>query len=186
MDPLTAAISVASIGIQIFGASKSYAGAQEANQAQQQIVGLQQQENDQRRQQMELDASRKNMEVLRNSQKARAQALNNATNQGAQFGSGLQGGYGQISGATGRNLLGIAQDKQIGENIFNMDDQISQQRIVAYQGQSQEITGNAISGLGKDLASSVPLIGKLDQGLNFGSPSGGAGGMGAGFGGAGG
>ena len=180
MDPLTAAISLAGIGLQAFGASKSYSGAQQANAAQQQIVGLEQQENAQRQQQMELDASRKSMEVLRNSQRARAQALSAATNQGAQLGSGLQGGYGQISGQSGRNLLGIAQDKQIGENIFSMDAQISQQRLIASQGQSTEITGSAISGLGKDIMGAGPALGKLSQGVDFSFGGGGGKGFGGG------
>jgi len=40
-------------------------------------------------------------------QRARSLALSTATNQGAQFGTGLQGGYGQISGESGTNMLGI-------------------------------------------------------------------------------
>ena len=183
MDPITAALSAASIGLQIFGASKASAAAQQANAAEQQIVGLEQQENAQRHQQMELDASRKSMQDLRNAQRARAIGLSNATSQGAQFGSGLQGGYGQISGESGTNLLGISQNRQIGENVFSLDSQITQQRLVASKAKSDEITANAYSSFGKDIGSAVPAVGKLDGGFSLGNFFGGdPGGSGVGIG----
>lgn len=71
-----------------------------------------------REQQMNLDAMRKKRAALRESLLARQVALNNATNQGAQAGSGLPGGYGQIQGIAGQNIVGINQDQQLGQQIF--------------------------------------------------------------------
>lgn len=99
----------------------------------QQEMAIQQQ----RRQAMELDASRKQKEVIRNQQRARSLALTTATAQGASRGSGLQGGYGQISGQSGVNALGIQQNLQIGRNIFDYNYQISQNRIAASELETQ-------------------------------------------------
>jgi len=79
-----------------------------------------------KRQAMESDARRKQLEFIRQQQRARSLGL---TKQGAQFGSGLQGGYGQISGATGTNLTGLSQNLQIGEGIFDFNAGITNQRI---------------------------------------------------------
>lgn len=93
-----------------------------------QITAFETQVEGQRKQAMELDARRKQLEVIRNQQRYRAVALTNATAQGARQGSGLQGGYGQISGQSGFNLLGIQQNLQIGQNIFGLNSQITGQK----------------------------------------------------------
>lgn len=93
-----------------------------------QITAYERQVEGQRQQAMELDARRRSLEVLRNQQRARAVALTNANAQGAARGSGLQGGYGQIAGQSGVNLLGISQNLQIGQNIFGLNNQITDQK----------------------------------------------------------
>lgn len=84
---------------------------------------------EQKQKAMELDARRQQLEVIRNQQRGRALALTTATSQGASRGSGLQGGYGQISGQTGVNLLGIQQNLDIGRNIFGINQGISDSRV---------------------------------------------------------
>jgi hypothetical protein len=74
---------------------------------------------------MEVDARRQQLEIIRNQQRGRALGLTTATAQGAQRGSGLQGGYGQISGQTGVNLLGVQQNLQAGRNIFDANSNIT-------------------------------------------------------------
>lgn len=98
----------------------------------------------QRKKAMELDARRRSMEILRNQQRARALALTNATGQGAAEGSGLQGGYGQIAGATNDNLLGISQNLQIGRNIFDAN-------MRATEAGAWMATGQGLSSLGSSL-----------------------------------
>lgn len=93
------------------------------------IIGNEQAVEAQKAQAMELDARRQQLETIRNQQRGRALALTNATAQGASKGSGLQGGYGQVSGQTGVNELGIQQNLQIGENIFGLNTAISNSRI---------------------------------------------------------
>lgn len=69
--------------------------------------------------QMNLDVLRQRRDVARNAMMARATALASATNQGAQFGSGLQGGYGQIAGRAGNQDLSATQSQQLGQQTFN-------------------------------------------------------------------
>lgn len=83
----------------------------------------------QKRNAMELDARRNQLEIIRNQQRARAMGLTNATSAGSSKGSGLQGAYGQASGQTGVNLLGVQQNLQIGQNIFDQNANISNNNI---------------------------------------------------------
>jgi hypothetical protein len=93
-----------------------------------QIVAHEQGLEGQRRQAMETEGRRKQLEVIRNQQRYRAIALTNATAQGAGRGSGLQGGYGQIAGQSGVNMLGIQQNLQIGRNMFDLNALITGQK----------------------------------------------------------
>lgn len=103
--------------------------AMQSGQINKQIVQYQQQAEALRAQGMELDARRRQTEIIRNQQKARALGLATATAQGARQGTGLQGGYGQISGQTGNDLLATQQSLGIGRGIFASNQNISNARI---------------------------------------------------------
>lgn len=94
-------------------------------------IQLQRQIEGKRQTAMELDARRKQMENLRQTQRARSLALASATGSGAQFSSGLQGGYGQISGQSNTNASGIRQNLELGRDIFNINAGISDNQIAA-------------------------------------------------------
>lgn len=115
--------------INIAASNASLATAQQSRDINNQIVGFERQIEGQRQQAMEIDARRRGLEVIRNQQRARAVALTNATAQGASRGSGLQGGYGQISGQSNVNAMGIQQNLLIGQNIFGLNNQITDQRL---------------------------------------------------------
>jgi len=83
----------------------------------------------QKLQAMRVTSSRAQLEILREEQRKMSLGLTVATAQGAQFGSGLQGAKGQISGQSGVNILGEQQNLQIGENIFSLNAGISNQRM---------------------------------------------------------
>lgn len=91
----------------------------------------------QRLQAMEIDARRSQTEIIRNQQRARALAVTTATAQGASRGSGLQGGYGQISGQTTYNALGVQQQLDLGRNMFNLNSQLAGQRTQMVDLESQ-------------------------------------------------
>lgn len=126
MEPISALIG---LGISAVGTIMQVSASSHQNEASRRKIELEQQIEAKRRQSMELDASRKQMEVFRNHQRARAMGLEAATNQGASSGSGLQGAYGQISGQSGINLLGVNQNLELGRATFGINEQISQQKI---------------------------------------------------------
>ena len=118
-----------------------------------------------RRKAMELNASRQQMQNLRNTQLQRSMALNSATNQGAQFGTGLQGGYGQISGESGDNRLGISQNLEFGEQMFDANAEASAHKLRASNYQSQASTWQGIGAIGSSLMKAAPTIGNLGSGI---------------------
>lgn len=174
-NPLAIASGVIGIGMSIFGGSGQAEAAKQAAAAKQRIAGLEMQQDAVRRQAMELSANRQQMEVLRNAQRARSLALNNATSQGAQFGSGLQGGYGQISGAAGWNNLGITQNLNLGEQMFDLNSQINQQKQNIASSESSSATYGGIKSIGNTLSGSFGPIKNLSQQFSGSSSSGGGG-----------
>jgi len=114
------------------------------------FIGMQKQEaatekaEDARKQQMNLDVQRKRREALRQAMLARSVALSNATNQGAQFGSGLAGGLAQITSAGNRNVNALNQDKQLGNTIFDANKEYAQGGMLAGFGSSLSNASNAL------------------------------------------
>lgn len=71
-----------------------------------------------RAKQMELDAARTRREVIRNYVRTSSTATAAAFAQGAERGSGLQGGLAQIFGDLGRSIVAGNQNLEIGRGIF--------------------------------------------------------------------
>lgn len=111
--------------VNVRAADQSVAASESSLAINQGIVSQQKDIEATKRQAMEVDARRQQLEIIRGQQRARALGLTNATAQGSSKGSGLQGGYGQISGQSGVNLLGVQQALQSGEAIFNANSNIT-------------------------------------------------------------
>lgn len=111
------------------GTAQINRGAAAVTQEQVKQIGYEQDLENNRRQFMEMDARRRQLENLRNFQRARATALENATTQGASYGSGLQGGYSQIRGESEWNALGVNQQLYLGRNAFDINALLSQSKI---------------------------------------------------------
>lgn len=124
--------------------------------------------NNEKRKAMEIDARRRNLEIVRNNQKARSLAQTSATASGAQFGSGLQGAYGGIAGQSETNLLGVNQNLEIGRNIFGFDTKISQNRIADAGYQSDMNSGQGMSQLGGAITNSAGKLGQMGSSLGNG------------------
>jgi len=107
----------------------TYEGARKSTDISKAILGYQQDVGKQQNIAMHLDANRRELEIVRQQQRARSLALATATAQGSSRGSGLQGGYGQISGQTGVNFLGVEQNRQIGQNIFDINSLITGKNV---------------------------------------------------------
>lgn len=165
MDPLSQMLMMGGgLVAQTIGGIMNYGAQKDYNQAQVQTIGLEKQVNQQHREAMELTSRRDMLQNLRHTQIARATALTNATSQGASYGSGLQGGYSEISGQGNTNEAGVTQNLQIGRNIFGLDDQINQQKInMANASQSMQ-TAQGISSFGTSLFGASKAFGSLTSG----------------------
>lgn len=107
----------------------SLSASQQSQIINREITQLSQKVEVERKQAMEIDARRQNLEIIRNQQRARSLALSTSTAQGSSRGSGLQGGYAQIAGQTGFNLMGVQQSLNTGRNIFDLNSQITDQKL---------------------------------------------------------
>ena len=96
-----------------------------------------------RKRQMNLEAARRQRDIIREGIRARAVATSNATAQGAGEGSGLQGGLAQVTSNTTRNLSAVRQDQQIGNKMFNLAGNYAQWGTVASIGQGISSVGQA-------------------------------------------
>lgn len=161
MEPFSAMLG---LGMSLVGTFMGMGAASKANRAQQAEIRSEQGIEGQKQQAMELDANRRQMEVVRNNQRARAMGLEAATNQGAQMGSGLQGAYGQIRGQSGVNSLGISQNLEIGRNIFGLNSEISQDKIQIAQAQQESSFAGGLSSLGGSIFGASKSLSNLGFG----------------------
>lgn len=163
--PALTSLLIAGLAISAVGTATSVVGAQKAASAQKDMAEQQQQQNALRQQAMELDAHRKQIQVMRDAQKARSTALSNATAQGAGLGSGLQGGYGQIGGDAESNSLGINQGVQLGRENFALDSNISSDKMSLASAQGISSWGTGLSGFGSALINTASVASKAGQGI---------------------
>ena len=155
---ITSGLGALGAGLGIFGAIQKYEAAQAETTATTNELQLQQKQNAVRRQAMETASRRQSMENLRKTQQARAMGLENATTGGAAFGSGAAGGQAQATAQGAFNEQGIAGSLASGEQMFNLEDQITQQKIAYAKAAGQMNTGSGLGALGSALTGSLPMI----------------------------
>ena len=165
-----AAAAVAGVGLSAYGAiagsqaASKAASAQSAayaqqSAAQQEITKKELEAEAVRKKAAELDARRRQLEIIRQGQRARAMSLTSATNQNAGLGSGLQGGYGQIAGQSGTQLLGVSQGLDLGNQLFGINADISQQKIALAQAGGAANQASARYGAESAFASGLSSLG---------------------------
>jgi hypothetical protein len=137
---------LASLSGQFLGVSESSQGAQAKYDAQKKIAALEMQADAQRRQAMEISARRNML---------------NATSQGAQFGSGVAGGKGTVAGEAGQQMLGVSQNLQIGENMFDINNQINIQKMNEADAESKIAQGQGMSSMFGAIGKAIPDVMKL-------------------------
>lgn len=176
VSDLTAITQLIGFGTSLFGGISAADDAKKAAQIQSNIAGDEGQLEDQRHTAMQLQASRQSTEILRANQRARSTAINNATGQGAQFGSGLQGGLAQVQDEGLFNLAGVNQNLQIGNAMFDINKDITKQKQQLALVQGQSATDQGIASLGGALVKAGPTIGNLGGTAinNLGSMGGGS------------
>lgn len=175
MDPISAITGItalAGMGMSAAGMFGGRSAASAISNDQNQILQGEEQENNLRQTAMNLSAKRQLIQQSRNTQRARAQGLATAVNQGGQFGSGYAGGQGQAAAQGAWNQLGITQNQQIGNQIFGVDDSIDQLKMSMGTSMTQMSNAQGLMGLGGAITGASGTLGKLGGNM-FGSPSGG-------------
>lgn len=161
------AIAAAGLAISAAGAYTSYQGSKRQASGQEQAIAIQQKQEAARQRQMQLDATRRQREIIRQRLAFQAQAQATATAQGAGGGqtSAVPGATGQISGRTNVNLLGVQQNLAIGNEQFGYNrDLLSVYRSSARAG-SQIALGQGISSLGGTLMANAGTIARIGGGI---------------------
>lgn len=162
MPAISTLVAVAGLGLAAGGAYMSYEAAQQNKYAQDQqlaanqehanltnasnlkvqgdnVKAVEAQQGAERisQTQMNLDAQRRQREIIRSSVVAQGQALSAETNSGAAGpgGSTVGGIEGNIAGRSGVNLLGVTQNKEAGNAIFGFhQDQLNAYKQAALDG----------------------------------------------------
>lgn len=212
MPAISTLIAVGGLALAAGGAYESYSAAQEHNSAQQQqlaanqehanltnasalkvqgdnVKAVEAQQNVEKisQEQMNLDATRRQREIIRSSVVANSQAVSAETNAGAAGpgGSTVSGIQGNIAGRTGVNLLGVTQNQEAGNAIFGFhQDQLNAYKQAALDGfvpataqfpDSSGTTaaiGAGLSSLGGGLVKSEGTIGRVTNYFSGGGPTG--------------
>lgn len=162
---VSAVVGAVGLAASALGVGTSIYGAEQQSEAQQQMLAIQQKEQEQRKNLFEIEQQRKRVEDLRQGQIAQSTARANAVSQGAQFGSGLLGGLAEIQGESNYNILGIQQNTQVGENLFSLDQQLTQAKIASAQASTYQQIGSSLTSFGGQAISSMGEIGKLTSGF---------------------
>lgn len=157
MVPISLGLTALSVGSSLFGlfGQKSHNTAQNYGMQAQDMM-LAAQENGLRQNQMNLDAVRRKRDIIRQAQVAQANATAVANNQGAGQSSALQGALAGISGQAGTNLLGVSQNQEIGNKMFDLDNKravLGFQRSQYNNNLDTPGTASYASGLGNVLSS---------------------------------
>jgi len=164
---LGAGIGIVGLGLSIFGGMDQSKTASQVANLQGQVIGQEGQINAQKQVAMQMSARRQNLENVRIAQQANARAIAGATAGGAQFGSGLKGGEGQIEAQSLTNMQGVNQGLQIGQNIFGIDQTITGEKQQISALQSRMATDQGLSSLGSSIGGSGAAIGRLSQGFKL-------------------
>jgi len=169
---LGAAVSAVGLGMSLFG------GTQQSKIAQQQAAvsgDIAKQElgiNAEKQKAMEISGRRQQLEVMRNTQRATALATNNAVTQGAQFGTGLQGGLAQVTDEGNFNMNGINSALMTGRAIAGYNNTISQDKIQLASLGGDAASAAGLSSLGGSILKAGPFIGNLSSGFGKSSSGG--------------
>lgn len=158
---ILAATAIAGTATAVYGTMQQKEAANKQNEYNQQVLTQEKQAAALQKQQADLESQRRTMEIVRNNNRARAIALSNSVTGGAQYGSGLQGGYGQISGEANTQLLGVSQNQELANSLYGVNSGISNTRFAQYGASSQFYSGSALTSLGGEMIQSMGAFGRL-------------------------
>lgn len=135
----------------------------------QQAAGQRKQQNAQKRAealregQMEIDSRRKQMEMIRQQQIARAAAVANITSSGAggEGSSAIGGAEGTIFGQTGRGIQGEQTNLTFGRGIFAANRDAARGAAMSARGGTLASAGAGLSSLGGAFIKNAEAIGRI-------------------------
>lgn len=142
------------MGIAAIGLALSAFGTIAQVVGQSKMASAQKKAESARQQQLQLDTSRRNRETVRQGIQARSAALFAAASQGAEGGSGLQGGQAQVTGQQNRDLLANNQNEGLGNTIFSANRDY-------YSASSIQGFGVGLSSIGGTLMSNAGLFNRV-------------------------
>jgi hypothetical protein len=139
MAGITAIITAIGVGASVAGTVAGVVGQARASRAAKRAEEL-------RERQMNLEAARQRRAEFRNVIKSRASIISNATQAGAEQGSGLPGGVGSTTAQGLSNVQAINQNQQIGQGIFAANrDSFSGRSLASFGAGLVSLGGMAIS-----------------------------------------
>lgn len=162
---LGAATSAIGLGMSIFGGMGQADVAKQQAQVSMDEAKQEQGINDAKQAAMEMSGRRMQMENVRNNQRARSMAENASVNQGANFGSGIQGGLAQINDQSLFNMAGVNSGLQTGRQINSFNQNISSDKIQMAQLGGQSATDQGIASMGGAIMKAGPIVGQFSQGF---------------------
>lgn len=165
LDPISATMGAIGLGLQIFGGMKQSGIAHQQAEVSMDVANHEQQINTLKQQQTEMEAKRMNMENIRNNQKARAMAVSSATNQGAQFGTGLQGGLADIDNQSLFNMQGVNQALWTSGQIYGQNNSISDDKKKMASLGADMSDAQGLSSLGGAMMKAGPMVGNIAGGF---------------------
>jgi len=165
MDPISTGLNLVGFGLQLFGMSEGQEAAEKAAGIKKGIAADEIRINEQKKQQMLLESSRKQMEIFRNMQRQRSMATAAAVNQGASSGSGLQGGLAGVTNQSLFNSLGISQNVELGQNIFGINDEISQKKMQLADVETDQAEAAGWASLGGSLMKAGPTFESIGKSI---------------------
>lgn len=168
MDPVSLGIMAVGAGLQLYGGYSQAGHAKQISQLANQKASQEQEINNLKLQQMEVEGRRMQMENIRNTQRARAMAVQAGTNQGAQFGTGLLGGIAEVQNKGEFNMQGVEQGLFFGREVAQRNNNISALNAQISQAQGAAASDQGWSSLGGALIKAGPFVGQMSQGFGSG------------------
>lgn len=165
MDPISAGLGIIGLGVSIFGGLEQSGIAKQQARVSMDVARQEMGINEEKRKAMELNARRQQMEIFRNTQRARAQATQAAVTQGASLGSGLQGGLADVANQGLFNLYGVNSALETGRNIANYNDAITQDKLEMARLGGKAADAQMWSSIGGAIMKSGPMVGPMFQGF---------------------
>lgn len=160
-----AAVGAVGLGMSIFGGMEQSDIAKQQAKVSGDIAQQEQGINNEKQKAMEVSGRRQQLEILRNQQRQRAMATSAAVNQGANQGSGIQGGLAQVTDQSLFNLQGVNFALQTGRDINKYNQSISQDKMQLASLGGDAASAAGLASLGGSLMKAGPTIGNLSGGF---------------------